>query len=68
MDGGKGAPAAPIGEKDEVRRVAFMLAAIAAYRRDKEQAARASSASAGGAGVDPWKQYGRRAQMRGDLR
>jgi acetyl-CoA carboxylase biotin carboxylase subunit len=68
MDGGKGGPAAPTGEKDEARRVAFMLAAIAAYRRDKEQAARASSASTGGATVDPWKQYGRREQMRGGLR
>ena len=66
--GGKGDPVAATGEKDEARRVAFMLAAIVAYRRDKEQAARASSASTGGATEDPWKQYGRREQMRGGLR
>jgi acetyl-CoA carboxylase biotin carboxylase subunit len=67
MDGGRG-PAEPLAENgDEARRVAFMLAAIAAYRRDKEQAARASASSAGGSAADPWKQFGRRAQMRGGL-
>ncbi|MDH3211525.1 MAG: acetyl-CoA carboxylase biotin carboxylase subunit [Myxococcales bacterium] len=68
MEGGKGATEIPSGEKDETRRVAFMLAAIAAYRRDKEQVVRASAVSADGASVEPWKQYGRRAQMRGNLR
>ncbi len=51
----------------EVRRVAHTLAAIAAYRRDKHQAERASSIQTGGEG-SPWKSFGRRSQMRGSLR
>jgi len=51
----------------ETRRVAFMAAAIAAYRRDKERAARAGAAPAGGGG-DPWKTFARRVGMRGGLR
>ena len=53
---------------DEERRMAFILAAIVAYRRDKERAARASDAATSGTAENPWKQSGRRAQMRGDLR
>ena len=63
MDGGKGAPEAG----GEERRVAQMLAAIAAYRRDKQRAERAvyHGGSGGGSG---WQAYGRRSQMRGGLR
>ena len=63
MDGGK-APAEPDSEE---RRVAMMLAAIAAYRRDKEQAERAVYRPGGGGGSG-WQAYGRRSQMRGGLR
>jgi acetyl-CoA carboxylase biotin carboxylase subunit len=65
MDGGSGGGFEADGD-DEARRVAFMLAAIAAYRRDKQQAARTRTGS-GGPG-DPWKQFARRSQMRGGLR
>jgi acetyl-CoA carboxylase biotin carboxylase subunit len=65
MDGGRGGPEV---DDEEVRRVAFMLAAIAAYRRDKQQAARAGSAAAGGERQDPWRSFGRRTQLRGSLR
>ena len=64
MDGGGGASD---GEDAEARRAALMLAAIAAYRRDKERASRAASV-AGAGGAEPWKEFGRRAQMRGNLR
>jgi len=67
MAGGKGGPEDP-GSAEEARRVAFMLAAIAAYGRDKERAARAASHSAAPAGGEPWREFGRRAQMRGGLR
>jgi acetyl-CoA carboxylase biotin carboxylase subunit len=67
MGGGKGAPESLGDDGDEARRVAFMLAAIVAYQRDKDQAARASASSAGGVVVDPWKQFGRRTQLRGGL-
>jgi acetyl-CoA carboxylase biotin carboxylase subunit len=64
MDGGRGG-AAPDGEE---RRVAVMLAAIAAYRRDKAQAERvAQHGKAGGSG-SPWRDFGVRSQMRGGLR
>ena len=67
MDGGSGG-AFEDPDQDEVRRVAFVLAAIAAYRRDKQQAARAATGAAGhGGGQDPWKAFGRRLQMRGGL-
>jgi acetyl-CoA carboxylase biotin carboxylase subunit len=64
MDGGKGAPE----PESEERRVALMLGAIAAYRRDKERAERAAYRPAGGGGGDPWREFGRRSQMRGSLR
>ncbi len=67
MDGGKAAP-----EPDsEERRVAMMLAAIAAYRRDKERAERTvyHAGGAGGAGGgSAWQAFGRRSGMRGGLR
>jgi acetyl-CoA carboxylase biotin carboxylase subunit len=47
MDGGRGG-VTDDDETEEARRVAFMLAAIAAYRRDKEQAARASASATAG--------------------
>ena len=57
------------GRRGARRRAAsrFMLAAIAAYRRDKERAARGAAAG-GPERRDPWKEFGRRAQMRGGLR
>jgi len=67
LAGGKGDPR-PLGDDArEARRVAFMMAAIAAYRRDKTRAA-AAAAVASGAGADPWKAFSRRLQMRGGLR
>jgi acetyl-CoA carboxylase biotin carboxylase subunit len=67
MAGGKGGPD-DAGDVEEARRVAFLLAAIAAYRRDKERASRSLAQPAGGRGGDPWKEFGRRGQMRGGLR
>jgi acetyl-CoA carboxylase, biotin carboxylase subunit len=68
MDGGSGgAPEGEDAEAAEARRVAYMLAAIAAYRRDKQRAAATAEAGPGRA-LDPWKTFGRRAQMRGMLR
>jgi acetyl-CoA carboxylase biotin carboxylase subunit len=67
MAGGKGGPE-NANELAEARRVAFMLAAIAAYRRDKERATRTVAHAAGARGGDPWKEFGRRGQMRGGLR
>jgi len=67
MAGGKGV-AEDAGEAEEARRVAFLLAAIAAYRRDKERAARSLAQTSVGSGVDAWKEFGRRGQMRGGLR
>jgi acetyl-CoA carboxylase biotin carboxylase subunit len=66
MAGGRGGPDDE-AEAREARRVAFLLAAIAAYQRDKQRAARAASSATARAG-DPWKELGRRAQMRGALR
>jgi acetyl-CoA carboxylase biotin carboxylase subunit len=66
MAGGRGGPDDE-AEAREARRVAFLLAAIAAYQRDKQRAARAASSATARAGV-PWKELGRRAQMRGALR
>jgi acetyl-CoA carboxylase, biotin carboxylase subunit len=63
MDGGRsGAPA-----DGEERRVAVMLAAIAAYRRDKAQAERAQHGTGSGRG-NSWRDFGLRSQMRGGLR
>ena len=67
MDGGKGGDEL-LEDGGDAERVAYMLAAIAAYRRDKARAAKAESASSGGRTEDPWKSFGRRAQMRGGLR
>jgi len=65
MAGGKAEPEEP----GEERRVALMLAAIAAYRREKERTERASQVRTGGGAVEsPWKVLGRRAQMRQDIR
>jgi len=64
MDGGKGGPTVDPGE---ARRVAHMLAAIAAYRRDKARSERAAHRPSGGA-AEPWKEFARRSQMRGNLR
>jgi acetyl-CoA carboxylase biotin carboxylase subunit len=68
MNGGRGAGREEGEDAAEARRVALMLAAIAAYRREKEQATRAQAATSGRAAEDPWKQAGRRAQLRGGLR
>ncbi len=68
LAGGKGDPRPESGDSREARRVAFMMAAIVAYQRDKARAAAASTVAAGSSGGDPWKQFGRRAQMRGGLR
>jgi acetyl-CoA carboxylase biotin carboxylase subunit len=66
MAGGRGAETGEDGEADEARRVACMVAAIAAYRRDKDLAARASQPTGGGG--DPWRDFGRRSALRGGLR
>jgi acetyl-CoA carboxylase biotin carboxylase subunit len=68
MDGGKGGDPSGAGPDEEASRVAFMLAAIAAYRRDKQRATHAASVSREGGLEDPWKAFGRRSQMRGRLR
>jgi acetyl-CoA carboxylase biotin carboxylase subunit len=67
MDGGKGGTAASEEDAAEARRVAFMMAAIVAFKRDKERATKASATTAASGG-DPWKSFGRRAQMRGGWR
>ena len=69
MAGGKGGPV-PGGDEDaaEARRVAFMMAAIVAYKRDKQRAAAATAVASGSGGGDPWKSFGRSVQMRGGLR
>ncbi len=63
MAGGMGEPEEP----GDQRRVALMMAAIAAYRRDKAQAERVRSLVSGGDAA-PWRSFGRRSQMRGNLR
>ncbi len=67
MDGGKGGSAISGAEKEDARRVAHILAAIAAYRRDKQRANAATATAPVGVEA-PWKSYGRRSQMRGMLR
>jgi acetyl-CoA carboxylase biotin carboxylase subunit len=54
----------------EGERVAYTMAAIAAFRAQKEKAARARAGaqSEGGGGEIQWRYAGRRAQMRGGLR
>ena len=49
----------------EEHRVAIMLGAIAAYRRDRELSARAEPTGGGADFVSAWKDYGRWRQMRG---
>ena len=66
MDGGKGGDELMEGDA-EMERAAYMLAAIASYRRDKARAAKAATTTQSGS-EDPWKLAGRRAQMRGGLR
>jgi len=52
----------------EAERVAYTMAAIAAYRAAKARAARAASGGTGGGGSEAhWRHAGRRAQMRGGL-
>jgi len=63
MAGGMGEPEEP----GEQRRVALMMAAIAAYRRDKARAERVRSLVSRGDAA-PWRSFGRRSQMRGNLR
>ena len=46
----------------------MMLAAIAAYRRDKERAERTVVPARAAAAASGWQAYGRRSQMRGGLR
>jgi acetyl/propionyl-CoA carboxylase alpha subunit len=55
------------GSHGEERRAARMLAAVAAYRRDKARAERATSAGSA-AGESPWRAFGKRSAMRGWLR
>jgi len=50
------------------QRVAMMAAAIACYRRDKEAGERTQTPGGGGVAEDPWKNFGRRQQMRGGSR
>ncbi len=64
MDGGMPESEEPGDE----RRVAMMMAAIAAFRRDKARAEKAGSAATGRGDTAPWKSFGRRSQMRGMLR
>jgi acetyl-CoA carboxylase biotin carboxylase subunit len=65
MDGGRGV--AEPGD-EEAKRVAYMLAAIASYRRDKQRAARATEATGNEGPGDSWTEFGRRSGMRGSLR
>jgi acetyl-CoA carboxylase biotin carboxylase subunit len=68
MDGGEGGETRG-GEQDaEALRVAQIMAAIAAYRRDKERAAKASGTTDGGTRGDPWRDFARRSALRGGLR
>jgi len=55
---------------DEAERVAFVMAAVAAFRAEKAKAARARAGAQadGGGPASHWRQAGRRAQMRGGLR
>jgi acetyl-CoA carboxylase biotin carboxylase subunit len=69
MGGGSGGEAEADTEDGEAKRVAYMLAAIAAYRRDKARSSRAAAGASQGAGRgEPWRDFGRRAAMRGLLR
>jgi acetyl-CoA carboxylase biotin carboxylase subunit len=59
-DGGASPPADP-----EEKGIAVMLAAIAAFKRDRELAGRAAAARPGAGGGSGWKAFGRRRQLRG---
>ena len=59
-----GPSAAPPTDPEE-RDVAVMLAAIEAYARDRDRAARARSAQPAGGGGSRWKAAGRSAALRG---
>jgi acetyl-CoA carboxylase biotin carboxylase subunit len=67
MDGGRGGEFDAGADEEEVQRAAYIIAAIAAYRRDKQRAARARSFSGGDVRSEPWKQHGRERQLRGGL-
>ena len=56
-----------VDQREPARDARSMVAAIAAYRREKDLASRAS-APASGQDADPWKTQGRRAALRGELR
>jgi acetyl-CoA carboxylase biotin carboxylase subunit len=68
MDGGSGGEMAEGDDEKEAHRVAFMLAGIAAYQRDKARSRKARSEPGAGGAADPWKEHGRRARLRGELR
>jgi acetyl-CoA carboxylase biotin carboxylase subunit len=51
----------------EERRIAVMLAAIAAFKRERELAARAQLQAPGGGQRSQWKSFGRSRQMRGSF-
>ena len=55
------------GGPGEARRVALMLAAVAAFRRDKARAEASSRPRGSGAAESPWKAFGRRQALRGSL-
>ncbi len=50
---------------EEERQVGIMLAAIAAYKRDRELARRAAQSAQGGEATSKWKLEGRRRRLRG---
>ncbi len=50
---------------EEERQVGIMLAAIAAYKRDRELARRAAQSAQGSEATSKWKLDGRRRQLRG---
>ena len=54
--------------EDETHRAARILAAVAAYRRDKARAERASANATRSGSTSSWQEFGRRSQMRGNLR
>ena len=70
MDGGRGGALPADADTEAARRAGFVLAAIAAHRRDKSRAAASvggGESGARGPGA-PWREFGRRAAMRGMLR
>jgi acetyl-CoA carboxylase biotin carboxylase subunit len=50
---------------EEERRVGVMLAAIAAYKRDRDRAGRSQPLRSRSAPGQSWRYFGRRGQMRG---